>query len=115
MKAGDLTERVTIQQVGPRTPNGQGGYTTSWQDVAGVATVWANIVGLSGAETVNETVLRSVTRWRVTIRRRADVTTAHRLRWNDLLLNIISAMPLPADPRGFTLLVCESGLSADGS
>lgn len=114
MNAGDLDQRVRIQAE-TRTPNGQGGYTTTWMDVTAPATVWANVVGLSGAETVNSTVERAVTRWRVTMRRNDRVTPRHRLLWRELVLNIVSAMPLPEDPRGFTLLVCESGLSADGS
>jgi SPP1 family predicted phage head-tail adaptor len=110
----DLKDRVTIQRP-IRVANGQGGYATDWADIEGVASVSAKLVGLSGAETLNSTVLRSVSRWRVIIRRRAAVTTAHRLMWDGLAMNIVSALPHPDSPRRFTVLICETGLSADGS
>lgn len=107
-------ERVTIQHEA-RAPNGQGGFTTTWTDALVAPKVAAEIVGLSGDEAIAAGVERSVTRWRVTIRRRDDVSPRNRLLWNGLALNIVSAMPLPKDPRFYTLLICESGLSADGS
>jgi SPP1 family predicted phage head-tail adaptor len=107
MNAGSLTEKVTIQQE-VRAANGQGGFTTSWSDVETAPRVSANIVGMSGDEAISAGVERSVTRWRVTIRRRPEVSPRHRLLWNGLVLNIVSAMPLPNDPRAFTLMVCEN-------
>jgi SPP1 family predicted phage head-tail adaptor len=105
----DLTERVTIQ-VESRLSNGQGGHITSWADIGTTPTVWAAVRGLSGGEAITAGVQRSVQQWRVVIRRRADVTTKHRLVWGSLHLDIKAAMPLPDQPRDFTLLVCESGL-----
>jgi SPP1 family predicted phage head-tail adaptor len=109
----DLIERVTIQAE-TRTSNGQGGYVTAWADLAGNPTVWAAVRGLSGGEALTAGVQRSVQQWRVIIRRRADITTRHRLRWDNagtyIVMDIKAAMPLPDQPRDFTLLVCESGL-----
>ena len=77
MKAGQLKERVTLQQQG-RTSNGQGGFTVGWSDVADTPTFWARVIGLSGEESVSAAIERASMRWRVEIRRRTDVTAAHR-------------------------------------
>jgi SPP1 family predicted phage head-tail adaptor len=114
MKAGDLRDRVTIQQQN-RSSNGQGGYTVAWADVSDTPEVWANVIGLTGDEAIEAAVERSSNRWRVTIRARTDVTGAHRLVWNGINLDVKSVMPLPSAPREGTLLICESGRSAEGN
>lgn len=103
---GKLRELIEIQRE-TRVSNGQGGYTTSWSLLARVR---AEIVGLSGDEALTAGVERSVQQWRVTIRRRRDVSPKNRILWGDKLLDIRSDMPDPKDPRAFTLLICESGL-----
>ena len=114
MKAGKLNERVTIQAQA-RTPNGQGGFSTGWADVAAAPNVWARVMGLSGGESLESAVERSLMRWRVEIRQRTDVTTAHRLVWNGLNLDVKAVFPHPDAPRQTTVLLCESGLSQDGA
>ncbi len=107
---GDLTEYVEVQAES-RTPNGQGGYTTSWTKLSGRAgNEWANIRGLSGDEALQAGVQRSVQVWRVIVPRRADITPKHRIIWEGLTLDIKSTLPLPDDPRFYTLMICESGL-----
>ena len=108
MDAGQLRDRVTIQAE-TRTANGQGGYSTSWSNVATTPTVCANILGLSGDEALQAGIQRSVQQWRVIVRKRSDLTTKHRLVWGGVNLDIKSVMPLPDEPRAFTLLMCESG------
>ena len=105
---GRLKELVSIQRE-TRTSNGQGGYTTSWSEVAKVR---AEIIGLSGDEALAAGVERSVQQWRVTIRRRSDISPKNRIQWGGQLLDVRSAIPDPKEPRAFTLLICESGLIA---
>jgi SPP1 family predicted phage head-tail adaptor len=104
--AGRLNKRVAIQIEG-RVPNGQGGYETGWGAVAERPNVWAEIIGLSGDESLRAGVERNVQQWRVTIRRRDDVTTKHRLIHKGQVFEIKSAMP---DPKwdDATLLICET-------
>lgn len=104
----EMNEQVTIQAE-TRTANGQGGYTTSWANVATDPTVWARVIGLSGDEALQAGIQRAVQQWRVHIRLRTDVTPKHRLLWSGLTLNVKAAMPDPRQPRDFTLLICESG------
>lgn len=113
MNAGILRERVTIQSE-QRTSNGRGGFTTGWSNVT-APTVAAEIVGLSGDEAIEANIQRASTTWRVTIRRRSDVTPKHRLLWGAVVMAVRSVIPHPKWPREATLLICESGASIDGS
>lgn len=107
--ASRMDERVTIQAEA-RTPNGQGGFTTTWADVA---SVWAEIIGLSGEESIEAAIERSSARYRVTIRKRSDVTPRHRLDWNGTKLDVRSVLPDPRNSRGALVLICEAGLNRE--
>lgn len=118
LRAGDLDQSVTIQRE-ERVSDGQGGYETSWTSVVTAPTVPANIVGMSGDEAVQASIERAVSRWRVIIHMRSDITPKNRLLWTwrggSTVLNITSVLPWTQDPRAALLLICESGASADGS
>ena len=106
MQPGQLDERVTIQsQV--RVADAGGGYAESWQDVA---TVWARVRPLSGRERDMGEQLESPRDYRVTIRRRSDVTTAHRLVWRGAALNV--RFVADAGPRPLYMdLDCQRGVA----
>jgi SPP1 family predicted phage head-tail adaptor len=97
-------DRVTIEAE-QRTPNGQGGYTTGWSPVA---TVWAEVIGLNGNEAMRASIERSVSLYRVNLRKRDDVSAANRLRWNGRVLSITSVLPHPQEPRTALQLLCET-------
>ncbi|HEY1605617.1 MAG TPA: phage head closure protein [Allosphingosinicella sp.] len=110
LNRGRLRERVRLEALS-LTDNGQGGQEETWTPVATVA---AEIVGLSGAEAMKAGIDRSVQQWRVTISCRDTVTAKHRLMWiraggAEERLEIQAAMPDPKAPRDATLLLCESG------
>lgn len=86
ISAGELTERITIQGE-TRTPDGYGGYTVEWTDVA---TVWARVVPLRGREQIEAQQLGASQMYRVTIRNRA-VDPAQRIMWRGRVLNIREA------------------------
>lgn len=104
-----LRERVSIQESnvvdngrgGRRTPTGQ----DPWRDVA--TDVAAEIIPLRGGEALSIGVERSTQLYRVTIRKRAGVTTAHRLVWLGIPLNIRTAPP--SVDRATIVMTCESG------
>lgn len=86
--ASRLKQRIIIQQP-IETADGVGGTTRSWNDVA---TVWAELVPLRsgrGEALVNRQLEATVTH-RVTIRYRADVTTAMRINYGGRVFNIRS-------------------------
>jgi SPP1 family predicted phage head-tail adaptor len=105
-----LRDRVSIEAP-TLTDNGQGGQDETW---AAIGTMAAEVYGLSGSEAMKAGIERAVQQWRVTIRRRDDVTAKHRLQWllggTTKQMEITAVMPDPKAPREATLLLCESGL-----
>jgi SPP1 family predicted phage head-tail adaptor len=77
--AGQLTERVTLQQVSETTPPG-GARQASWADVV---TVWAKVEPLDGQadEALRASAVTASVRYRVSIRYRDGVTAKLRLLW----------------------------------
>lgn len=115
LDAGRLNKRVRIEAKGT-TDNGQGGRSVSWSLVKVVS---AEVIGLSGDEALKANVLRAVLQWRVTIRRRDDVTTQHRLVGQTRpfvgeIFNIRSIMPDPKSDDA-SLMICETGGNASGA
>lgn len=105
MRAGDLRERVVIQEA-VESPDGGGGAALTWRDIA---TVWAEIIPLSGREQIEAGGLVGVSAYRVNIRRRVDVTSAHRLVWGETTL-VIKSPPTADVRRRMSTFLCEAGV-----
>jgi len=73
---GALRRRITLEAAS-RAPDGGGGAAVSW---APVATVWAELKSLSGAEVVVADGLQGKVTHEIIIRKRTDVSPAMRLR-----------------------------------
>lgn len=82
--AGQLRERVIIERP-VRTADGAGGADVTWE---ALASVWAEVVTLAGAETVVGERHEARQAHRITIRFRDDVTAEMRLSWCGAVLNI---------------------------
>ncbi len=88
---GDLTHRVTLQAV-TRTPDGGGGFTESWSDLADAPTVYAAIRPLSGAEVFRFRQVSTEATHRIVIRYRADLTPARRIVHASDVYDIVSVV-----------------------
>jgi len=88
---GDLKHRVVLQEA-ILTPDGGGGFTSAWQNIATAPEVYAAIVPLSGSEQLKYHQLESIVTHRVTIRHRQDVMPAMRILHGNTAYNIISAI-----------------------
>lgn len=106
-RAGDLTERVTFQQE-VRVSDGGGGDVVTWQTVV---TVDAQVRPLNGRERLQADQLQASANYRLTIRRRTDLTESMRVVW--------SGHPDPMQIRyigregpreAFMLIDCEAGI-----
>lgn len=84
MDAGQLDQRVTIQSF-TQAGDGGGGGPKTWTTIA---TVWAHVRPLSGRERLQADQLESPANYRVTIRRRTDITAAKRILWQGKAMNI---------------------------
>ena len=99
MRAGEMRDRVTIQQNTPST-NSQGGRTASWSTLA---TVWALVAAVAGGgEGLQAEAVTASLRYDVTIRYRADVTPKMRLSWTPYggsakTLQIVNVAPMGRD------------------
>lgn len=86
MDPGRLDQRVTIQVKVLGAQNATGGYDDdTWDEVA---TVWAQVQPMSGRERVQAQQTEGVSTYRITIRRRDDLTTHHRIVWRGRPMNI---------------------------
>jgi SPP1 family predicted phage head-tail adaptor len=108
LNAGDLNRKVTIQAP-IRAPDGAGGWATTWNSIATVA---AQITPISGGEALRLGVERSTQFYKVSIRFRSDVTSAHRLLFGAVALNIRTCSD-PDGTREELAITAESGV-ADG-
>jgi SPP1 family predicted phage head-tail adaptor len=84
MAAGELDQRITLQSLA-LVSDGGGGSTETWSNVA---ILWAKVVPMSGRERLQADQLESPANYRVTIRRRTDITAGKRILWQGKPLNI---------------------------
>jgi SPP1 family predicted phage head-tail adaptor len=87
MRAGRLRERVTIQTQVEGVEDTFGAPAMTWSDVA---TVWAEVMVLSGREAFRMAQVQPEATLRVVMRYRAGVTSQCRLQWGDLYLYPLS-------------------------
>ncbi|GBE44291.1 phage head-tail joining protein [bacterium BMS3Bbin10] len=83
---GALRHRLTLEQTS-LTPDGGGGNTESWVQVA---QVWGRIAPLSGRESVEAARIAGRYRYEITIRYRAGVEPAMRFRLGARIFHILA-------------------------
>lgn len=86
MNIGQLTHRLRIETP-VLTPDGGGGFTVEWQEVA---EVFAAITDLSGLEMLQDAQITSSAPCRIVIHYRNDVTTKMRLADDAARYDIVS-------------------------
>ena len=107
--ASRLKHKVTIQEPNV-VDNGKGGRKppageAAWRDVA--VNVPAEVYPLRGGEALSLGVERATQIYRVTIRKRQELTPKHRLVWQGIALNIKTAPPCTDGQSN--VMTCESG------
>jgi|GEM_PF-896067 len=107
MNVGDLRERITIMRMGEREPDGGGGWMPPRP--VEVATVWARVNPISGRERVESRQVQNPALYRVTIRRRTDMTEADWIEWNGARMNI-RFLPRVSSKESFMTLDAEMGV-----
>ena len=106
MRLGQLRKRVTLQAETPTT-DGAGGYALAWTNIA---TVWAEIVPVSGKKLSFAEHLEGRVTHHVTLRYQSVVTTDMRLAYNGRVFNIHAVLNFEERNRWTELLV-EEGTS----
>lgn len=111
MRSGDLNERVEIWRMGERQRDEGGGWIPG--EPARLATVWAKVSPISGRERVEARAVQATAMYRVTMRRRTDLTEADWLIWRGETMNI-RFLPRVSGKTPFMTLDCEMGVD-DGT
>lgn len=86
---GDLRHLLTLQEE-IRTPDGGGGFTVAWQNIAQSPKIYASITSLSGNEQLSQQQLATIVSCRMIIRFRDDITARMRLTDGKRFFNILS-------------------------
>lgn len=98
---GQLRSCLLLQQESPAS-DGAGGYTSSWVTVA---TPWGLVVQTGGGEQLEGGQDPSRRTFDITIRRRAGLSSALRVCWGSIVLEI-TAVKQDDDDRDFAVLSC---------
>lgn len=89
MRAGQLRHRIAIQE-STDTPDGAGGFTSSWADISGMESVPAAIWPLSSKESLDSMKLELSVTHKIRIRYRSGITAKNRIKFGSRYFNIIS-------------------------
>lgn len=87
--AGELDQRITIQSA-TEAQNTFGEPIQTW---ATLATVWARIEALRGAELLDAAKISTTVMFRVRVRHRTDVTPKQQVLWGIRTLNVEAVLP----------------------
>lgn len=77
----DMRHRITFQFV-TRTPDGQGGFTEVWANLASVPTVWAFVCPVAARERLFSSQVQYQRTHKVAMRYRSDITTEMRFLYD---------------------------------
>ena len=102
---GRLRHRLILQKP-VLAADGTGGQNRTWQEVA---KVWADLRDISGAQEGFAEGLAAVTRTRITIRWRSDLTSLMRFVDGRRMFNIVSVLD-QTGARRFLTCICEEDL-----
>ena len=100
-----LNRRVTLEAQA-LAPDGGGGFTASWSTLA---TVWAAIEPISGADVFGPDASEARVKYRIIIRRRTDVIAGMRVNANGTVFTIHSVMDDGPQAQFLTLTTEEIG------
>lgn len=101
MRAGTLTERVTIQET-TQTQDGDGGIVDSWADVA---TVWAAVEPLTGREFFDAAKVNAEVSSRIRIRALSGIVPKMRAVHGSDIYDIHAVMDVDSRGREIHLMV----------
>lgn len=99
---GKLRHRVTFQYL-TRTNDGQGGFSSAWNNLASLPTVWAEVTPSNTKERFFSETLQYQRSHKVVIRYRDDLTTEMRMIFDERIFQIKSIKRL--DERRFFLVL----------
>lgn len=101
-----MRHRVLLQS--PATvSDGQGGVTTTWQNIA---TVWAEVKEKTASEYSQANKLTGSVVYEITVRHRADILTATRIVYDSRNLNVTGVTD-PTGVKRYLKINCKDGVA----
>lgn len=110
---GVMRHRVTIQRKASSPErDASGAEVETWESVSGVATVWASVEPVGGAEMMRNGQVQASTTYKVTVRHRDGITPDMRFVWvtskpANKVLNITAAPPTVGAGNSLELVCIE--------
>jgi len=104
MQAGDLRQRITIQEAADPAQDTYGAEIEVWADVA---TVWAAVEPLTGREFFDAQAMNAETTTRIRIRYREGIVPEMRVSWGDHIYDIQSVIESESGRRELHLMCTE--------
>ncbi len=101
-KTASLRHRITLQSK-TQTPDGAGGYTTTWQTITNL---WAHIKPVKSTHTLQNNKQTTTTTHEIKIRHRTDITTDMRFTHNQKIFSILSIQDREGKKQWLTC-ICE--------
>lgn len=86
-RPGKLDQRITFKQES-RNPDGAGGFTREWVDIAVTPTMWAAVRAKTGNEKYGADRVDAEAGYIFTIRNRGDLDERNAINWNGRRFNI---------------------------
>lgn len=108
VKIADLKHRITFQQL-TNTPDGQGGFTEAWANIASVPEVWAKVEPVSASERFFSQQIQPLVTHKVTIRWRNDLNASMRISHEGRIFQIHGIRSLDEE-RFWTLIDAQEGV-----
>ena len=106
LRSRRMRHRVLLQS--PATvSDGQGGVTTTWQNIA---TVWAEVKEKTASEYSQANKLTGSVVYEITVRHRADILTATRIVYDSRNLNVTGVTD-PTGVKRYLKLNCKDGVA----
>lgn len=86
-KPGKMNERITLQAYS-EAPDGGGGTTEAWANIAMTPTVWAEVIAKAGREGMVSDRITATMTTLFRIRNRSDLDETMRISWRGSFFNI---------------------------
>lgn len=89
-RAGELDQRITFQER-QAVPDGMGGSTDTWVNIAALSSVWAHVRTKGGREVTQYDRVNAEAGYMFVIRNRSDLLESYRIVWDGEPFNIVTA------------------------
>ena len=107
-RVGELDQRITFQER-LSVPDGMGGSSFTWQNIAAFPESWAHVRPKSGREVTEYDRVNAEVGYLLVVRYRDDISPAYRVLWDGVSFNI-KAIKQPSGRKLYLEMDIEKGV-----